>query len=116
MAVDLYLIDRMRRILESRLVAWYEKKMFGGRCFMVDEKMCFVARRNGGLMVRIDPAESEALLTREGASQMVHGNRTMSGFLYLTPEACAEDAELEFWLDKCLEYNPRARASKKKKR
>ncbi len=41
MATDPYLLERMRNILKDKNAAWTEKKMFGGDCFMIDDKMCF---------------------------------------------------------------------------
>ena len=41
MKTDLYLLDRLRNVLKVKNVAWQEKRMFGGHCFMVDDKMCF---------------------------------------------------------------------------
>lgn len=115
MATDEYLLERIQNTMRSKNVDWYEKKMFGGHCFMVDDKMCFGTYR-GGMMARIAPEESEALIERDGAEQMIHGGRTMTGYLFLEPEAFDTEDDLEFWIDKCLEFNPRAKASKKKKK
>ena len=115
MATDEFLLDRMRTILTSRHCEWVEKKMFGGHCFMVDDKMCFGTYK-GGLMARIEPEEVEDLTRRTGAEQMMHGGRPMTGYLFVQPEGFDSDADLEFWIDKCLAFNPKAKSSKKKKR
>lgn len=112
MPTDPYLLDRMRNILKSRNSSWTEKKMFGGDCFMVDGKMCFGTYK-GGLMARVAPEEAAALARRPGASQMIHGGRPMVGYLFVEPEAYDAEADLEFWIAKCLEFNPRAKASKR---
>ena len=114
MATDEYLLERMRNIMTSKSASWIEKKMFGGHCFMVDDKMCFGTYK-GGVMVRIAPEESKQLIERQGASQMIHGGRPMTGYLFIEAEGYDQDADLEFWIQKCLEFNPRAKASKKKK-
>jgi TfoX/Sxy family transcriptional regulator of competence genes len=114
MATDELLLDRMRRIMSEQKSVWLEKKMFGGNCFMVDDKMCFGTYK-GGLMVRIAPEEEKELVKRHGAETMVHGDRPMVGYLFVRPEGYDTDDDLEFWLKKCLEFNPRAKASKKSK-
>ena len=114
MATDTYLLDRLRNILMEKKVQWLDKKMFGGDCFMVDDKMCFGTFK-GGLMARIDPDETDELIKRDGASQMIHGGRPMKSYLFIEPEGYDMDEDLEFWITKCLEFNPKAKASKKKK-
>ena len=115
MQQDPYLIERMQNILKSRSVEWEEKKMMGGLCFMVDDKMCFGTYKKG-LMARVDPEESSTLQEREGAEPLIHGGRPMMGFMMLEPIAYDRDEDLEFWIDKCLEFNPKAKSSKKKKK
>ena len=114
MATDEFLLERMRRILTDKKVHWKEKRMFGGNCFMVDEKMCFGTYK-GGLMARVEPEEINQLKEREGADQMIHGGRPMTGYLFIEPDGYDMDDDLEFWIQKCLEFNPKAKSSKKKK-
>lgn len=113
MATDLYLLDRIISAMSAKKVSWVEKKMFGGNCFMVDDKMCFGTYK-GGLMLRIDPDETDELIKREGAGQMIHGGRPMNGYLFVEPEGYDSDEDLNFWIQKCLDFNPKAKASKKK--
>lgn len=82
---------------------------------MVDDKMCFGTYK-GGMMVRIAPEESEELVSRKATEQMIHGGRPMNGYLFVNPEGYDMDSDLEFWVQKCLEFNPRAKSSKKKKK
>lgn len=105
----------MHHILKSRNVVWEEKKMMGGLCFMVDDKMCFGTYK-GGIMIRIEPEEAVLLEKRTGAEQMIHGGRSMKGYLMVQPEGFDRDEDLEFWIGKCLEFNPKAKSSKKKKK
>ncbi|MCB0628163.1 MAG: TfoX/Sxy family protein [Saprospiraceae bacterium] len=116
METDVYQLDRLRQKLSNEKVGWEEIKMFGGVCFMVDDKMCFGARKDGGLMVRVDPEDMDSFLEMDGVSRMIHGERVMKAFLFLTPEAIDSESELDFWIRKCLDYNPRAKASKKRKK
>ncbi len=113
MAVDEYLIERIQRIMSSKKVRWEEKRMFGGDCFMVDDKMCFGTYK-GGFMARVGPDEIDGLCDRAGASQMIHGGRPMKGFLFIEPAGFDHDEDLEFWIQKCLDFNPKAKSSKKK--
>ena len=80
---------------------------------MVDEKM-LIGTYNGGIMARVEPEEVDELAQREGAAQMVHGGRPMKGYLFIEGEGYDRDEDLEFWIQKCLEFNPKAKASKKK--
>lgn len=107
--------QRIADALILKEIEFEEKKMFGGVCFLVDDKMLAGANRDAKLLVRIDPAEVEQLLQREGVSLMEQTGTSMHGFLYIDPEAFDSDEGLNFWLDKCLEYNPKAKSSKKKK-
>jgi TfoX/Sxy family transcriptional regulator of competence genes len=106
--------ERIANILTSKNVNFSQKKMFGGDCFMVDDKM-LIGTYKGGVMARIDPDDTDALLKRAGATQMIHGGRPMTGYLFLENESYENDADLEFWVEKCLEYNPKVKASNKKK-
>ena len=115
MATDPYLLERMRNIMQTHNVPWFDKRMFGGNCFMVDDKMCFGTFK-GGLMVRVDPEEFEALIVRPGTEQMVQNGREMKGYLWVAPEGYDLDEDLEFWINKCLEFNPKAKASKKRRK
>lgn len=112
MAIDPYLLERLQYNMKSRSLVWDEKKMFGGVCFMVNEKMCFGTFRNG-LMVRIDPDEEETLLKRDYVEQMIMKNTPMKGYLLVSKEGIDMESDLDFWIGKCMEFNPKAKASKK---
>ena len=112
---DSYLLDRIRNYLASLGVEWTEKRMFGGDCFMVDEKM-LLGTYKGGIMARVDPEELPLFLDRAGAEQMIHGGRPMKGYAFLEGEAYDNEADLQFWINQCLAFNPRAKSSKKKKK
>ncbi|MEL6671089.1 MAG: TfoX/Sxy family protein [Bacteroidota bacterium] len=107
--------ERMRNILLIRGIEWEEKRMMGGLTFMVDGKMCFGAL-NGGILCRIDPEEREELLRKPGADIMTQGGREMKGYVHVQPEGFEADQDLQFWVDQCLAFNPKAKASKRKKK
>ena len=111
--MDELLFERIRSMLLDRGVEWEEKRMMGGLTFMVDDKMCLGTFKQG-LLCRVDPAEREALLQRPWAEIIRQGGREMKGYVHVAPEGYAAYEDLEFWLVKCLEFNPKAKASKKK--
>lgn len=114
MAYSEYLADRIRNVFEDRKVAYVEKKMMGGLTFMVDDKMC-VGVVDEKLMARIDPEKQEQALAKKGCRRMDFTGRPMKGFLFIEPEGIDKDSDLEYWIEQCLEYNPKAKSSKKKK-
>lgn len=81
---------------------------------MVDDKMCFGTYK-GGLMARVAPEEVAQLTKMQGAEPMIHGGRPMTGYIFLEPEGYESDTQLSFWIQKCLDFSPRAKSSKKKK-
>jgi TfoX/Sxy family transcriptional regulator of competence genes len=114
MAYDEFLADRVRMSLKDQNSSFSEKKMFGGLCFMVDEKMCMGITQHD-LMARIDPEFYQEALAIDGVREMDFTGRAMKGYVYLDAEAVDMDSDLAFWVKKCLEFNPKAKASKKKK-
>ena len=115
MPIDEHIAERVRAFFADRSVAFEEKRMMGGLCFMVDGKMC-VGVETGRLMARIDPEVYEEALTRKGCDPMDFTGRPMRGFVFVGPEGFSSKRDLEHWLSLALEFNPRAKASRKKKR
>lgn len=113
MAFNEYLAHRVRESLKENKSNFEEKKMFGGLSFMVDNKMCIGIIKDN-LMVRTDPENQEEFLQEIGCSIMDFTNRPMKGYLYISPEGVDMDDDLDKWVKRCLEFNPRAKASKKK--
>lgn len=113
MAVDEYLVERISLILARRKMRFAGKRMFGGYIYLVGYKMCLGSFR-GGLMVRVGPEAIPELTKREGAQQMGSAGRSMRGFLWIDPSGYDMEEDLEFWVDRCLVFNPLAKASKKK--
>lgn len=98
MAYDEDLADRIRAAVQD-VDGVTEKKMFGGLGFMVAGNMAVAASGQGGLMVRCDPAASEELVTREGASRMEMRGKEMAGWLRVTTDAVTDDGALQDWVD-----------------
>jgi len=87
--------------------------MMGGLCFMVDDKMCVGIIKNN-LMARVAPETYEQVLTLTGCHPMDFTGRPMKGFVFVTPDGVDLDEDLETWVQRCLDYNPKAKSSKKK--
>lgn len=111
MAYDEKLADRVREALAD-IPNVEEKKMFRGVTFMVDDKMC-VSVSGNELMLRLDPDLTEQLVEEPGTRPMVHGGKRMKGFIYISPERFKNQKDFDHWINLALEYNPRAKSSKK---
>ena len=106
--------DRIRVSLSKKKVLFDEKKMMGGLSIMVEGKMCVGIIKNS-LMARIDPEVYAEALTKKGCTEMDFTGKPMKGYVYVHPEGIATDEELDYWVQLCLDFNPKAKASKKKK-
>lgn len=113
MAFDETLANRTREIIARTHTQVEEKKMFGGLCFMVNGKMC-VGVEQDRLMIRLDPAKTEAALEQNGVHPMDFTGRIMKGYVFVDKEAVARPMELEHWIGLALEFNAIAKSSKKK--
>jgi TfoX/Sxy family transcriptional regulator of competence genes len=113
MAYDEQLATRVRGWFGERKVAFEEKRMMGGLCFLVDGKMC-VGVEKERLMARIDPSGYDAALRRKGCVPMDFTGRPMRGFVFVNPEGLLGDTDLRAWLNLALEFNPRAKSARKK--
>ena len=103
MPYDEELANRLRELLADES-AVTEKKMFGGLAFLLHGHMCVSASRNGGLLARTDPAETDALLARPHVSLMEMGGRTMDGWLTVAPEGVKTKRELVGWVKRSVAY------------
>jgi TfoX/Sxy family transcriptional regulator of competence genes len=89
-----------------------QKKMFRGITFMVNDKMC-ISVSGEELMLRIDPETTEQLVEENGIRPMVHGGKHMKGFIYVSEERFRNKKDFDYWIKLALEFNPKAKASKK---
>ncbi|WNB84328.1 TfoX/Sxy family protein [Cellulomonas sp. ATA003] len=98
------LAERVRALLPHDR-ATREVAMFGGLSFMVDDAMAVAAGRDGGLLVRTDPARHEELLGVRGAEPAVMGtDRPMGpGWITIRPDGLATDEQIAFWIGVGLE-------------
>lgn len=112
MAFDETLAKRVRHALARRPVE--EKKMMGGLTFMVNGKMC-VGILKDELMARIGPDAYEVALRRRGCREMNFTGKPMRGFVFVSPEGTSNKKDLNYWIDLALDFNKKAKASKKRR-
>lgn len=113
MAYDEHLAERVTKVLKEKRIRFDEKKMMGGLCFMVSGKMC-VGVEKDMLMARVGRDIYEKALKKKGCREMDFTGRPLKGFVFIDPTGIDMDKDLEYWIQLCLDYNPKAKASKKK--
>lgn len=114
MAYNEKLANQARELIALTHKNVEEKKMFGGLCFMVNDKMCIGVEKER-LMVRLDPAVYEDVMEKEGCTPMDFTGKVMKGYVFVSADAVTTKKKLEYWVKLALEYNKIAKASKKKK-
>jgi TfoX/Sxy family transcriptional regulator of competence genes len=114
MAYNEKLADRVREIIAVTHNITEEKKMFGGLCFMVNDKMC-VGIEKERLMVRLDPGKYDEVIEKEGCMPMDFTGKIMKGYVFVDIEVLNTKKKLEYWIKLALDYNKIAKTSKKKK-
>src|SRR5882672_5525197 len=114
MAYNEQLTNRIREAL-SHLPKVEEKRMFRGVTFMVNGKMC-ISAGNDEIMCRIDPAVFKSVLEKNGCRAMIHGGRTMKGFVFVNEESIRNPKDFNYWIDLALDFNAKAKAAPKRKK
>jgi TfoX/Sxy family transcriptional regulator of competence genes len=103
MAYDEELAGRIRTLLDDR-ADLTEQKMFGGLAFLVAGNMAIAASGHGGILVRVDPEESEDLVATTPAELMEMRGRSMVGWLRVDPADIADSAALSAWVERGTTY------------
>ena len=103
MAYDEKLAARIRELVAGKH-GISEKKMFGGLAFLVHGNMSVAASGQGGLLVRFDPDESDALVRKPGVETMVMRGRPMAGWLRVDAEAVRTKKQLAAWVERGVGY------------
>lgn len=100
------LVARLRGLLADE-PAVREVSMFGGRAFMVNEKMAVHTSKDGDLLVRVDVADDAKFSEVPGASpaEISPGRAMGAGWIRASAASVADDEQLRFWLDAALAYN-----------
>jgi hypothetical protein len=111
--------ERISEFMRQKKVDFYEKKMFSGVCFMVDDKMCcgtHIDKKTGEdfLLCRIGEAVYDDAIKMEHVIPMEFTGKSMKGYIFVTENGFRKDKDLAYWLQLCLDFNPMAKSSKKK--
>ena len=103
MAYDEELAERIRRLVGGGPDVT-EKKMFGGLAFLVGGNMAVGASGQGGILVRVDPEETDALVASTNAEVMEMRGRSMRGWLRVAEDDLRDEGELEQWVERGVAY------------
>ena len=103
MAYDEDLARRIRELLADA-PDLSEKRMFGGLAFLAGGSMAVAVSSKGGLMVRVDPAQTDALLTKPGAGPFEMRGRPVDGWLRVDASSLRTKRQLEPWVTRGLAY------------
>ncbi len=103
MAYDEDLADRIRSAIQAQ-DGVTEKRMFGGLAFLINGNMAVSASGKGGLLLRVDPAETDSLVREDGVTRFEMRGRAMDGWLRVDPSATTSDQELKRWVQVGVAY------------
>jgi len=103
MAYDEQLAERIRGQLAGE-PGLTEKRMFGGLAFLINGNMAVSASSQGGLLLRVDPAQTEQLAAEPAARPFVMRGREMDGWLRVDTDTFSSDAELTQWVGRGVAY------------
>jgi TfoX/Sxy family transcriptional regulator of competence genes len=112
MAYNEHLAERIKTVLKEKHVGFVVKKMMGGLCFMVNDKMCLGVEKDM-LMARVGREAYQQALKKKGCREMDFTGRPLKGFVFVEAKAIDMEKDLEYWIDLCLSYNPNAKSSKR---
>lgn len=97
MAYDEELGERLRAAVQGE-AGLSEKKMFGGLAFLINGNLAVSASSRGGLLLRVDPSDTEELVTQPHAEPFEMRGRDMTGWLRIAPEGLHSDDDLQRWV------------------
>jgi len=92
-----YLAERIRSLVgdDPRVT---EKTMFGGLTFLLNGHILVGTKKDGRILLSVGKEHNDAALARPGATQMVHNDRNMTGFVWVEPDAIEDDDVLADWI------------------
>jgi TfoX/Sxy family transcriptional regulator of competence genes len=102
-AYDEDLANRIRGLIAGEAEVT-EQRMFGGLAFLVAGNMAVAASGQGGLMVRVDPEATDALVGKPHAQPFEMRGRAMQGWLRVEAEGVRTKRQLEPWVRRGLEF------------
>jgi TfoX/Sxy family transcriptional regulator of competence genes len=114
MAYNEQLANRIREQLAD-LPNMKEKEMMGGLTFMVNDKMCIGIIKDE-MMCRIAPEMQDTVLEKAGCRIMDFTGKPMKGYVMVDDNGMKSQKEFDYWINLCLEFNSKAKSSKKKKK
>jgi TfoX/Sxy family transcriptional regulator of competence genes len=103
MAYDEDLADRIRVLVASE-AGVSEKRMFGGLAFLINGNMAVSASGKGGLLVRVDPRRTQALVDGGDVRRFEMRGRAMDGWLRVDADVLSTDERLRRWVDEGVSY------------
>jgi TfoX/Sxy family transcriptional regulator of competence genes len=103
MAYDERLADRIRELVLAE-PGLTEKKMFGGLAFLINGNMSVAASGQGGMLLRVDPDDSDELTARPGVEPMEMRGRSMRGWLRVDESAIETPEQLDEWVARGVDY------------
>lgn len=103
MAYDAELADRIRELVHSEPGST-EKPMFGGLAFLLNGNLAVSASSKGGLLLRVDPAQTERLVAEPHAARFEMRGREMDGWLRIAPGGLETDEQLRRWVSIGIAY------------
>ncbi len=103
MAYDVELANRIRQVVGAER-GLAERRMFGGLAFLIDGNLAVSASSKGGLLLRIDPAQTESLVSEPHVRRFEMRGREMDGWLHVGPEALDTDGDLRRWVTHGVTY------------
>ena len=103
MAYDEELADRIRASIPDH-DGVTERQMFGGLAFLLNGNMAVSVSGKGGLMLRVDPADTDSLVTEDGVAHFEMRGRPMNGWVRVDASVLSSEEELQRWVDVGLTY------------
>ena len=103
MAFDLDLADRIREVVQAE-EGLTERQMFGGLAFLIHGHLAVSASGRGGMLLRVDPAETESLVSEPHVGRFEMRGREMDGWLRVDPPALESDEDLRDWIAHGVRY------------
>jgi TfoX/Sxy family transcriptional regulator of competence genes len=81
-----------------------ERRMFGGLAFLINGNMAVSASGRGGILLRVDPADTPTLVRRPEASRFRMRGREMDGWLHIDATGLATQRQLRSWVSRGVSY------------
>ncbi|HLJ03050.1 MAG TPA: TfoX/Sxy family protein [Solirubrobacteraceae bacterium] len=103
MAYDEDLANRIRELIAAE-DGLTEQKMFGGLAFLINGNMSVAASGQGGLLLRVEPEQTDALAAKPHAAPFEMRGREMQGWLRVAAEGVKTKEQLQRWVARGVDY------------